>query len=429
MSRREFLKRAGIGSGAVVVAAAVGTTWRAVDQGVFATGEGAAYQAWAAWDARTGPPLLPLVRAAVLAANAHNTQPWFFALGTNRIDLFVDPARNIGAMDPLRREMYISLGCALENLTLAAWANGFDPNVALLPTAGDITHVARVSLAPVVAVASPLYRAIPQRHTDRGAYDAARPLAAATLGGLAALNTHPDLELVWLTTPAAMGQFAALTLQATAAIIADPEQARDDFVWWRGDWQAIQAHKDGITLDPAGLPALTRALGKILPAQALPAYDQAWLDGMRTRQVGTAAAFGLLVARDGGDNVQRLAAGQLWQRLHLSATTQGLAMQPLCQIAERIDREQATGGRIGHHTRLRGYVADTPQPGGDGVPHRLPHGGRTPQPAPPRRGGSTPLNSTYSVSEVLHSRSPATGDHDCGANRYCWEKLGGGGLS
>jgi len=151
------------------------------------------------------------------------------------------------------------------------------------------------------------------------------------------------VNLVWLTTPTDMRRFADLTLQATAAIIADAEQARDDFVWWRGDWQAIQTHKDGLTLDPAGLPDVTRALGKILPAQSLSAYDAAWASGMRDRQVNTAAAFGLLVTRSHDDNAQRLAAGQLWQRLHLYATTQGLALQPLCQIPERIDREQTTG--------------------------------------------------------------------------------------
>jgi hypothetical protein len=343
MSRRGFLKRAGIGAGAIIVAAGAGTAWRAVDQGVFATGEGAAYQAWADWDARGGGPLLPLVRAAALAANAHNTQPWLFALGTNRVDLFADPSRTIGAMDPLLREFYLSLGCALENLTLAARANGLDPIVTVFPTPGEAMHVARIDLAPGAVVVSPLYAAIPHRHTNRGAYDPARAVAADTLGDLTGLNTDPALTLVWLTTAADMGRFADLTLQATGAIIADPEQARDDFAWWRGDWRAIQEHKDGITLDPSGLSDFIRAMGKILPAQALPAYDTSWAAGMRDRQVNTAAAFGLLIARDGGDNAQRLAAGRLWQRLHLAATTQGLAVQPLCQIPERIDRERATG--------------------------------------------------------------------------------------
>jgi len=364
LSRRGFLKRAGIGAGAIVVVAAGGTTWRAVDQGVFATDEGVAYRAWGDWDARAGGALLPLVRAAVLAANAHNAQPWVFALGANRIDLFADSARTLGTMDPLRREWYLSLGCALENLTLAARAHGLAPVVTLLPTPGDAAHVARVDLTPGAVVASPLYAAIPQRHTDRGAYDGARPLETGTLDALTGLNAHPDLALAWLTTAADMGRFADLTLQATAAILADPEQARDDFVWWRGDWQDIQRHKDGITLDPSGLSDPIRALGKILPAQSRDAYGASWLAGTRDRQLPTAAAFGLLLARDGGDTAQRLAAGQLWQRLHLAATTRGLAVQPLCQIPERIDRERATAGEP---IITRAFASVLPATGGEAV--------------------------------------------------------------
>ncbi|MDQ6833985.1 MAG: twin-arginine translocation signal domain-containing protein, partial [Chloroflexota bacterium] len=60
ISRRMFLKRAGIGAGAVIVVAGTGTTWHAADQGVFSTDAGAAYRAWGEWDAQGGGPLLPL---------------------------------------------------------------------------------------------------------------------------------------------------------------------------------------------------------------------------------------------------------------------------------------------------------------------------------------------------------------------------------
>ncbi len=112
ISRRTFLK----GAGGVALAAAVGGgIWRAADQGVFSTGEGLAYAAWDYSHESPGGPL-NLVRAAILASSAHNTQPWRFRIGPGRIDLFADLNRNLGTFDPLRRELYISLGCALENL-------------------------------------------------------------------------------------------------------------------------------------------------------------------------------------------------------------------------------------------------------------------------------------------------------------------------
>src|SRR5450631_605296 len=166
IDRRGFLKIAGLGAGSLALAGAGGLTWRAVDGGVFATGTGPAY---AAWDqARpSGGGAVGMVRAAVLAANAHNAQPWHFRVATDRIDLFADTSRRIGTMDPLGREMHISLGCALENLALAGPANGKAPTVTLLPDPADRTHIARVDLVPTPQASFPLFAAIPGRHTSR----------------------------------------------------------------------------------------------------------------------------------------------------------------------------------------------------------------------------------------------------------------------
>ena len=49
------------------------------------------------------------------------------------------------------------------------------------------------------------------------------------------------------------------------------------------------------------------------------------------------------MVRDPLDPAQRLLTGRAWQRMHLWATTQGLAMQPLNQVEERMDRERTAG--------------------------------------------------------------------------------------
>src|ERR1051326_1539782 len=80
---------------------------------------------------------LDLVRAAILAANPHNSQPWLFHVTQTQIDLFADRRRNLGTVDPFLREMHIGLGCALENLLLAAAANGYSTQVTFLPDSFD----------------------------------------------------------------------------------------------------------------------------------------------------------------------------------------------------------------------------------------------------------------------------------------------------
>ena len=341
VSRRTALQFLGLGVGVAAVAGATGLTWRAIDGGVFASGTGPAY---AAWDqtAVAGVDPMNLVRAAVLAANAHNTQPWLFVVTGERIELFADMTRTIGAMDPLLRELHISLGCALENLVVSGPPSGMSANVALLPDPADVTHVATVTLTPTPASGSPLFDAIPSRHTNRLAYDTSRVVTGAQLAALGALAAPQDVEVVWFTTDEEKQAFGELTIRATEAIIADPQQAADDYHWYRTNWSDIQQYKDGITIDPSGQSDLIQALSKLIPVSQ-EQNNSGWLSGTRDTQLPTASAFGALTVADPHDPVQRLQAGRTWQRMQLSATADGLAMQPMCQIPERIDREVSAG--------------------------------------------------------------------------------------
>src|ERR1700733_461287 len=173
MRRRSFLK----GAGVVTIAVIGGGVWRAYDQGVFSVGEGPAYEPWNGWRSTNDAPLA-LVRSAILAASPHNTQPWLFKVAPSAIELHIDTGRNVGALDPFLREEHIGMGCALENLLLAAPANGYAATATLQPgKLGPIPSelkprlLARVNLASGKREENELYNAIPLRHTNRGPYD------------------------------------------------------------------------------------------------------------------------------------------------------------------------------------------------------------------------------------------------------------------
>jgi hypothetical protein len=346
MGRRTFLKRAGIGAGAAVIAGiGGGLVWRSIDQSVFAPGSGPAYEPWEA--DLDGPPPTSLVAAAVLAANAHNTQPWTFAVTDERIDLFADHSRTMGTMDATGRELQLTLGCALENLVLAARAHGLAPDMELEPDPKDPGHVATIRLVTAEREASPLYRAIPLRHTNRAAYDTDRAIPSRELEAITSLADIDETSLAWLITSDDLKQFGQMTVDATAAILADADQARDDFAWYRQDWHEIEQRRDGITMDAAGLGEPVRTLIRLLPASSQEQMQGGWLDATRDRHVATAAAYGLIRVRDRRDRVQLLEAGRLLQRTHLHATTRGLALQPLNQAFEREDREATSAGGVG----------------------------------------------------------------------------------
>lgn len=211
----------------------------------------------------------------------------------------------------------------------------------LLPDAAEPDHIARVELVAETLPVSPLFGVIPLRHTDRSACDTSRSLEESVLDELSGLSDDAQTTLRWLDAAPAKDGFAELTVDATRAIVADPEQSRDDFAWYRQDWAEIERHKDGITMDTAGLPEPMRLAVRVLPPADRATMQQGWVDATRDRHVATASAFGLVAVSDRTDLGQRIAGGRLFQRLHLAATARGLAVQPLNQILERVDREIA----------------------------------------------------------------------------------------
>ena len=346
MNRRAWLK----GAGAVAVVAAGGLVWRVYDQGVFAAGAGAAYEPWTDWRSDATPGPLALVRAGILAANPHNTQPWLFQVGASRIELFADTRRNLGAFDPYLREMHIGLGCALENMRRTARVQGYEVTViqhpGLLAAAASPRPqpVATLELSPGRPRPDQLVDAIPRRHTDRGAYAAGRLVPGEMLEAMwAAFQDDTDVRLFLFSAPDERKRFGELVLAATESIIADPEMVAASDRWFRHRWMDVQRRRDGITLDAAGLGPFVTTMAKLLPPASGETTHRYWRDATRDVQIPTTALFGLIAVRDLYDRPQALRAGQRWQRLHLMATVRGVAMQPINQPVEMVDREREQG--------------------------------------------------------------------------------------
>ena len=108
LQRRTLL----VGGGALALTA---LGWRAWDRGIGRAAEGPAYQPWRDWDGGPDDGLIRPLRAAILAANPHDTQPWIFVIAPGAIEVYANRARNLGSFDPFRREMHLGLGEAIEN--------------------------------------------------------------------------------------------------------------------------------------------------------------------------------------------------------------------------------------------------------------------------------------------------------------------------
>jgi nitroreductase len=338
-------RRAVIGGAGALLLAGLG--WRAWDRGVFSAGEGPAFLPWKNWRGHPGEGARQPLHAAILAANPHDTQPWLFQIAGESIAVLADRSRNLGTFDPFRREMHLGVGCAIENLMRAAAVSGYTMNVIvnggkLEPSPGnEPVKAAHLWLDAGAASRDPLFEAIPDRHTNRGRYSE-RAVNPKDLYALADLVSDSEVRVAFLTDALARRELAAAIVEATERIIADPQMSRDSARWFRTGRREVNAHRDGIGVDTAGLSPLLAAAAKIMPDQDAATSDRYWLD--MTRDVQTVApVLGIILVRDRLEMGSAIAAGRAWQRLHLAATTMGLAAQPLNQPVECVDRNAMLG--------------------------------------------------------------------------------------
>ena len=228
IDRRAFI--AGMGASLALASVPSRDGYALAADATSADGGDPAYEAWESWRGEPADGPLALVRAAIVAANAHNTQPWFFRVQPSRIEVMSDTSRNIGTVDPLLREMHIGIGCALENLMLAAAAHGYACKLTLNE---NDPALAVAELTPAATAKPALFDAIGSRHTNRGAYDTTRAVDADVMNALQQLGDDDKVRVIWYSAPADRARFGDVIIQATEAFVADPDQSRDSARWLR----------------------------------------------------------------------------------------------------------------------------------------------------------------------------------------------------
>jgi nitroreductase len=255
-----------------------------------------------------------LVRYAILAPSTRNTQPWRFRVDRERIEIRADLNRWHSVADPDRRELYLSLGCAIENLIVAAEQFGLRHAVAYLPGLPDETVAAAVAFRPG-GHGTPERRGLTlstvlARRSAHGRFSDAE-VDPAAITALEHCLTEPDLELTFATEPERRRVVQGLHRMAHEIALADPAYRAELADWVEGG--------------AFGTPWPISALGRAAISSGLVARRLARLDAIA---VGSAPLLILIGSRD-DDRSSQIRSGQLLERLWLAATARGLGLQPL----------------------------------------------------------------------------------------------------
>lgn len=262
-------------------------------------------------DSTMSTPMRELIRCATLAASGHNAQPWQFAIKADAIEIHPDYTRSLPVVDPHHRELWISLGCALENLLVAARAAGYAAEVTYPDTAAYI----HVRLTTDSAQQSPLFAAIGLRQNTRSAYDG-QPVPVAALDDIQSLPLEPGVVLHYVLTPGARETVLDYVNQGNLHQYADQAFIDELINWLRFNKKEAMASCDGLFTRSSGNPEVPRWLGRLFVASTKP-QQQADADAKKVRSSPGA----VVIAAEGDDKTAWVRTGQVYERLALKLTS------------------------------------------------------------------------------------------------------------
>jgi len=258
-----------------------------------------------------------LLRYAILAPSSHNAQPWTFDVDGNEIHIAAEESRWLEAADPDKRELYISLGCAVENCCVAAEQFGFDPEVEYHdPASAGVVTVTLGEDEPADPRSADLFDALTTRTTSHEVFDG-RPLEDTTRERLEAADTATDVTLQVVDDSVLKTALAELQAEADRRQMEDPAYRKE-----LGHWVGIGALGSSWLLARIGQAVVTH-------------LDIGDREAAKNSKLIQSASVVAVLASDSDDSVAQVRTGQTFERIALLANSEGVAVHPMSQTLER----------------------------------------------------------------------------------------------
>jgi len=257
-----------------------------------------------------------LVRQATLAPSSHNTQCWRFRIAEKSITIAPDLSRRCPAVDPDDHHLFVSLGCATENMAHAALASGLHADPRFDPS-GD--GVIAVNLEATQARITPLCQAIAERQCTRGDYDG-QPMSPAELRQLEQAGTGDGVSVRMLTARPAMESVLEYVVAANAVQMNDAAFVAELKAWIRFGSDEALSTGDGLFAGTTGNPTMPRWLG----SRAMSLFFTPKSENERyARQIRNSAGVVVFVS-ERSDKAHWVETGRCYERFALQATALGI---------------------------------------------------------------------------------------------------------
>ena len=267
---------------------------------------------------------LTLIKAATQAPSGHNSQPWWFETSDHSIVISPNLDRALPAVDSQHRELFISLGCALENLCTKATELHYQTKVSLSDE-GVITVELQKSNT---VIADPLAAVIEKRQTNRSEYED-RNIDPILLQNLVEQTGATGIFTFANGTPL----FEKLTdavLQGNNAQMSDPAFKNELLSWIRFNKKHSESTHDGLSYAVLGAPNLPRWVTEPIVKGSLKAKTQNKTD---LKKIQSSSDM-VLITTATNDIPTWIATGRTLERFLLLLTQAGIAHAYLNQPCE-----------------------------------------------------------------------------------------------
>lgn len=258
-----------------------------------------------------------LLRYAHLAPSTRNVQPWFFKLIDNGVEITVNRDRILPFSDFVGRQVIISIGAAVYNFKIAAWAYGLE--FAAQYDDDDIENF-KVTITFSNLVSSKIVnrqdlQAILDRHNNRELYTK-QELPSDYINLIESWNTE-ELHTFIVTNPEKLEKITDIVVEATDVAFSDKDFSKEAADWVR---PSLQKYRDGMPAYNLGFPKL---LSFFIPF-IIRTFNTAKLQ-MGRHRLWLQHSPAVVVISSKNDNVQSwLAVGELFEKIVIEATKQNL---------------------------------------------------------------------------------------------------------
>lgn len=279
-----------------------------------------------------------LVQYATLAPSSHNTQCWKFRAGPDSITIMPDFGRRCPVVDPDDHHLFVSLGCAAENLIQAAAAAGMHCEAGFDASRECVS----IQLTPTAATESPLFREIPNRQCTRGDFDG-QAVLSSEMRLLESVASSEQVGVLLLTERSALEQVLQYVIAGNTAQITDPAFIAELKEWIRFNESSAVRSCDGLYTASSGNPTMPTWLGRRMFDLFFTAKSE---NDKYARQMRSSAGVAVFVGKT-ADKANWIEVGRAYQRFALQASALDIRNAMLNQPVEVASLRSAFAGLLG----------------------------------------------------------------------------------